>query len=141
MNKFFKKVFGVDQLEAATKAAMEKLAEVERKAALVEEYAKTEQMSPKQRATEAKVPWVDVVKLIVDKENPRYGYFELDWNEYHVEDLKAKGYTGSTNEEIVDQWFTGLCRAVGNDEGIDMSRRSSGYINVSNLGNGKTEVY
>jgi len=54
--------------------------------------------------------------------------------------LKAAGYTGDTEEAIVDQWFTELCRNVGSEEGIDMSRRGSGYINVNNLGNGRTEV-
>jgi hypothetical protein len=54
--------------------------------------------------------------------------------------LKTAGYQGDTEEAIVDQWFSELCRNVGADEGVDMSRRGSGFINVNNLGNGKTEV-
>jgi hypothetical protein len=54
--------------------------------------------------------------------------------------LRAAGYAGETDEAIVDQWFSELCRNVGGEEGVDMSRRGAGYINVNNLGNGRTEV-
>jgi hypothetical protein len=139
MKKLVKKIFGIDKLEAATQAAEAKLAEVEQKTKIVEEYAKVAQLSEKERRTAAQQPWVDC-DLVVDKENPKYGYFELDWNEYHVTDLKNKGYTGNNDIEVVNQWFNDICRNSAEQEGIDMGRRSSGFINVNNLGNGKTEV-
>ena len=56
--------------------------------------------------------------------------------------LKAAGFYGESDEEIVGKWFTELCRGMGNDIGIpDISNRGSGYINTNNLGNGKKEVY
>ena len=76
----------------------------------------------------------------MNKDNIRNGFFELDWNEYFVLQLRSAGYTGETDEVIVDQWFTELCRNLGAESGIDMDRRNSGFINVNNLGNGKTEV-
>jgi hypothetical protein len=54
--------------------------------------------------------------------------------------LRSAGYTGETDEAIVDKWFQELCRGVGAEEGVDMERRGSGFVNVNNLGNGKVEV-
>jgi hypothetical protein len=100
----------------------------------------SEVTSPKEIATAKKEPWVSVIETHVNPENPRNGFFELDWNEYFVLMLTNNGYKGTTEEEIIDQWFSDLCREVGSEEGISMDRRGSGYINVNKLGNGKLEV-
>lgn len=98
-------------------------------------------LDPKTAATANKEPWVAVLTTQVNPENPKNGFFELDWNEYFIAMLRNNGYTGTTDEEIVDQWFSDLCREVGNEENVpSMDRRGSGYINVNNLGNGKSEV-
>lgn len=98
-------------------------------------------VDPKTAATANKEPWVAVLNTHVNPESPRNGFFELDWNEYFVLMLRNNGYTGVTDEEIVDQWFSDLCREVGSEENVpSMDRRGSGYINVNNLGNGKSEV-
>jgi hypothetical protein len=60
-------------------------------------------------------PWVNVVHANVDPTNPKQGYFELEWNPAFVLFLRSNGYTGTVPEEIVDQWFTDLCRNVGMD--------------------------
>jgi hypothetical protein len=60
-------------------------------------------------------PWVNVVKAHVDPSNPKQGYFELEWNTAFVLFLRNNGYVGNTPEEIVDKWFTDLCRNVGQD--------------------------
>jgi hypothetical protein len=96
---------------------------------------------PKTAATANKEPWVAVLQTHVNPESPRNGFFELDWNEYFVLMLRNNGYTGITEEEIVDQWFSDLCREVGSEENVPgIDRRGAGYINVNNLGNGKSEV-
>jgi hypothetical protein len=94
----------------------------------------------KELATERKEPWISVLNTHVNPDNIRNGFFELDWNEYFVLQLRTAGYSGDTDEAIVDAWFSELCRNVGAEENIDMARRSSGYVNVNNLGNGKTEI-
>jgi hypothetical protein len=66
-------------------------------------------------------PWVNVVKAHVDPSNPKQGYFELEWNPAFVMFLISNGYTGPSPEEIVDQWFTDLCRNVGMDGMADGS--------------------
>jgi hypothetical protein len=96
--------------------------------------------SPKEEATYNKQPWVGVLETHVNQDNPSNGFFELDWNEYFIVQLKSHGYDGPSEESIVDVWFQSLCRNIGNENGVDMDRRGSGYINVNNLGNGKSEI-
>ena len=122
MIQFIKKIFsGKEPLAVVEKAAPVKL-------------------TPKEQATANKEPWVAVLDTHVNKDNIRNGFFELDWNEYFVLQLRASGYNGETDEIIVDQWFSELCRNVGAEEGVNIDRRGAGYINVNNLGNGRTEV-
>jgi len=82
-------------------------------------------LSEKEIATANKEPWVSVLTTHVNKENIRNGFFELDWNEYFVLQLRSAGYAGQTDEAIVDAWFTELCRNVATEEGVDMTRRGS----------------
>ena len=145
--KFIKKILGIDVLEdavkdaeASLKIAEEKASKAVQEAESAKEIQRIASLSPKEIASEKKEPWVAVLDTHVNKDNIRNGFFELDWNEYFVLQLKAAGYQGDTEEAIVDQWFSELCRNVGSEEGVDMSRRGSGFINVNNLGNGKTEV-
>lgn len=107
---------------------------------VAEEYLDPVPVDPKTAATANKEPWVAVLDTHVNPNNPRNGFFELDWNEYFIVMLRNNGYTGGSDEEIVDAWFQDLCRQVGSEEGIMMDRRFSGYINVNNLGNGRSEV-
>ena len=106
----------------------------------VAEKAPSDPIKAKELATRKKEPWVGVLNTHVNQENVRNGFFELDWNEYFIVQLKQAGYVGDTEEAIMDQWFQDLCRNVGNEEGVDMEKRGSGYINVSSLGNGRSEV-
>lgn len=147
MNKFFKKILGIDKIEAATETAQKeytealaRAAEALAKEAEAKEAERISKLSPKELATEKKEPWVEVLQTHVNKDNIRNGFFELDWNEYFVLQLRGAGYIGATDEEIVDQWFSELCRNLGAEEGIDMSRRGSGYVNRALRDDGKTEV-
>ena len=46
-----------------------------------------------------------LVRLIYDKEtNPDEGYFDVKFNKLFVSLLKSRGYAGSNDDEIVDQW-------------------------------------
>lgn len=94
----------------------------------------------KAQATKLKQPWVAVLDTHVNPDNPSNGFFELDWNEYFIVLLKGHGYDGPNEESIVDAWFQNLCRNIGNDTGVNMDRRGSGYINVQSLGNNRSEI-
>ena len=76
---------------------------------------------------------------LIDKTNPKNGFFELDWNEYFVQSLKLNGYRGTTDEEVVDKWFQDLCRNVASDSGTE-DVGASGYVNKVLRDDGKTEV-
>ena len=121
----------------AARQSKEEAEEEEKKAKEAERIAK---LTPKELATEKKEPYIAVLDTKVNEENPRNGFFELDWNEYFIVQLRDAGYYGETDEELVDRWFQDLCRNIGNEAGLDMDRRGSGYINVNQLGNGKSEI-
>ena len=97
-------------------------------------------LSEKEIATANKEPWVSVLTTHVNKENIRNGFFELDWNEYFVLQLRGAGYVGQTDEAVVDAWFTELCRNVAAEEGVDMTRRGAGYVNRALREDGLTEI-
>ena len=71
-------------------------------------------ISDKEKATMKKEPWVGVLNTHVNKENVRNGFFELDWNDYFIVQLKQEGYgvDGDKDEEIIDRWFRELCANV-----------------------------
>jgi len=140
MNKFFAKILGFEKILAAKAKAEAELKDAEEKAAAAKEAERIKNLTPKELATEKKEPWVAVLATHVNKENVRNGFFELDWNEYFVRQLRLDGYQGQTDEEVVDHWFTELCRNLGAEEGIDMRYRGSGYVNRALREDGRSEV-
>jgi len=149
IKNFFKKITGLQALEAAKEQALAEATEAVKAAALAKaeaEQAKKEEeqakLSPKERATAQGIPYVTVLDTHVNKDNIRNGFFELDWNDLFVLQLKQAGYgfDGDPDEEIVDRWFRGLCKDVASEEGVDMTDRGSGYINVKKLAEGKSEI-
>jgi hypothetical protein len=135
MNKgktMFKKLFGpskMDKLEekftamegeriqAAEQAAQsqrEADAENQRLAAALK--AIQDAKTPKELATDADEPWVDVIETVFeDPENPSKGSFELDWNQQFIDLLIEQGYSGRGDSDVIDQWFNDLCRGVIGD--------------------------
>jgi hypothetical protein len=121
MQKFIKKLMGLDKLEASIQKAEQDLAEANRRLEeaeksqkLAQEQEELAKLNPKDRATRKKEPWVGVLNTHVNQDNIRNGFFELDWNEYFVLKLKQDGYgaDGDKEEEIVDRWFRELCANV-----------------------------
>jgi hypothetical protein len=94
----------------------------------------------KEIATANKQPYIVVLDTQVNPDNIRNGFFELDWNEYFIVQLRAGGYQGNTEEEIVDLWFQDLCRNIGNEAGVEMDGRGAGYVNRALREDGKTEI-
>ena len=141
MKQWLKKVTGVERLEKEVEQARAKAEE----AKLAAEKAKREEdlakMTPKERATAMGEPYIAVLDTHVNKDNVRNGFFELDWNEHFIVQLRQAGYgyDGDPEEEIVDRWFRDLARNVLAEEGQDVSR-GAGYINVNKLADGKAEV-
>ena len=141
MKKFIKNIFGITKLEeekAELQIARDKaVAET----VIAQEAEATAKLSPKERANRRKEPWVAVLETHVNKDNPANGFFELDWNEHFVEQLRQSGYglEGDTDELVVDIWFKTLARNMLSDEGLDMNR-SQGFINVQKLDANRSEI-
>ena len=115
LQKYFKKLMGLDKLEESINRAEQDLVDANKRLEIAEQASKTAQeqeelskLSPKDRATRKKEPWVCVVNTHVNSDNIRNGFFELDWNELFVLKLKQEGYgaDGDLDEEIVDRWLT-----------------------------------
>lgn len=74
----------------------------------------------KEEATEAKEPWVNVIKMGIDPDNVVQGYFELDWNDEFVQYLMSQGIAGDSDEDVVNKWFNAVCRTVLLQEKADL---------------------
>ena len=141
LTKFFKKITGIDKLEARTREALadaEQAAKIAEEATAAAERAKEAEeiskLTPKERANRKKEPWIAVLETHVNKDNIRNGFFELDWNEHFVVKLKQEGYgfDGDKDEEIVDRWFRELCANVVVDEGINVPV-STGVVDINEV--------
>lgn len=148
MKDFIKKIFGITEMERAiaeTKLALEAAEKAKEQAVAAAQKALEEEelakISPKERATRLKEPWVSVLDTHVNKENIRNGFFELDWNEYFIIQLKQAGYgaDGDRDEDIVDRWFRDIVYNMFAEAGIDTTR-GAGFINVVPIAKGKSEV-
>ena len=121
---------------------LDKLKEIFNKDHVPASVSKEPGTDAKAEATKKKEPYVAVLNVEMKDNNPRNGFFELDWNEYFIKELRVNGYNGDSEEEIVDAWFKELCGNVARDEGVASSDNpmGAGYINTKNLGDGKSEV-
>lgn len=73
------------------------------------------ELSEKEQATAKNEPYVRVISVNFSDDNPGNGYFELEWNQIFIKQLLEAGYSGQTEEEIVDSWFTNLCRNIADE--------------------------
>ena len=111
-----------------------------------QEAAPKPKKSAKELATDKDEPYISIVKVNLDPNNPRYGSFELDWNTRFVQTLVEGGYRGDKEEDIVDQWFQDVCRHVvletyeQEQANVDRSDNVVRYINRNDLGGGRSEV-
>jgi len=102
-------------------------------------------MTPRQIADAKGEPWVSVVNVELDPDNIGNGAFELDWNEKFITNLVRAGYKGKTDSDMVDQWFSDVCRNVlaenyeqwEANQPVDQRPR---VVDKRDIGGGRTEV-
>jgi hypothetical protein len=104
-----------------------------------EEIRRSALDAEKEAATKKGEAWVAVLDTQVNPDNIKNGFFELDWNNEFIEQLLDAGYSGETNEEIVDAWFRTIVYQMLQEEGLETDR-GAGYINVVPIDKGKSEV-
>ena len=108
----------------------EKTSEEQRRAILAKE---------KEEATAKNKPWVAVLDTQLNPDNIKNGFFELDWNNQFIEELLDAGYSGESNEQIVDAWFKTIAVQILGEQGMNTAREM-GYINVVPIDKDKSEV-
>ena len=127
--KWFDKLIGKKE-EPVTDDTVTSTSEDERRAILERE---------KQEATKKGEAWVAVLDTQINPDDIKNGFFELDWNNQFIEELLDAGYSGETNEQIVDSWFRTIAMQILGDEGLETAREM-GYIKVVPMDKTKSEV-
>ena len=110
------------------------------------ETPRPKKKSDKDLATERGEPYVTILSMEIDPENLQSGSFELDWNEKFVANLVRAGYqmnAKDTDADIVDRWFTTVCRNVvmeTYEQYEAMNPERDRVIKSRNIGDGRSEV-
>ena len=94
----------------------------------------TKQQYEHKKADLNKEPYVAVIGIDFDDKNPSKGYFELDFNEYFVEYLANNGYDGIEPEEIVNEWFSDLCKNIVLEDMVDENGNPKSFLTDSKEG-------
>lgn len=136
-----KATLGLNKAELAAAAELAREKKEQAKLNRQEAKTKTKTVSAKEAATAKGEPWVEIINMEIDDNDPGQGAFELDWNDVFVAKLVRAGYQGKTDQDIVDNWFKTVCRNViaesYEQEQADPANRTE---RRRDLGNGRTEV-
>lgn len=66
----------------------------------------------KQRANLRGEPWIAIINSGLDIEKGLDGvFFEFDWNDKWIDVLRKNGYLGHSDDQLVDEWFSDVCRS------------------------------
>jgi len=106
-------------------------------------------LSAKEQAIARGEPYINILKIDIDPNDINNGAFELDWNDKFVLNLIKAGYKmkpDDTDADIVDRWFTQVCRNVvlemyeQQQADPDTRAQQMRVIQTKDLGDGRTEV-
>lgn len=117
-----------------------------KKKAITPEQPTAPQKTEKEIANEKGEPYVNILSMDVDPENMQNGAFELDWNDKFVANLVRAGYqkdSKDTDADIVDRWFTAVCRNVvleTYEQYEAMNPERDRVVKTRNIGDGRSEV-
>ena len=107
------------------------------------------ELTAKEQATMAGEPYINILKIDIDPKDINNGAFELDWNDKFVLNLIKAGYKmkpDDTDADIVDRWFTQVCRNVvlemyeQQQADPDTRAQQMRVIQTKDIGDGRTEV-
>jgi hypothetical protein len=102
--------------------------------------------SAKDIATEKGEPYVNILSMDIDPNDMQNGAFELDWNDIFIAKLVKAGYMmgpNDTDADIVDRWFTNVCRNVvleTFEQYEAMNPERDRVVKTRNIGDGRSEV-
>jgi hypothetical protein len=109
----------------------------------IAEVAVEQTKSAKQLATEAGEPYFAVLSMDIDPDDINSGAFEFDWNDKMIADLVRHGYQmdpRDTDADIVDRWFTAVCRNVVLETAEQYEAMSTRVVKSRDVGDGRSEV-
>jgi len=109
---------------------------------------KKKELTSKEKATAAGEPYVSVLNIDLDPADINNGSFVLDWNDKFLVTLIKRGYKikpDDTENEIVDRWFTEMCRSIvletyEQTQADPDNRDSMRVINRRDIGGGYSEI-
>jgi hypothetical protein len=124
------------------KIAKSKAAGAKEKTTKPKATPKAKNISDKDAATERGEPYINVVNMSLNPNDIKQGMFELEYNSIFVDTLRKEGYQGTSDDQIIDQWFTAVCRNVAlatfEQEMADPDLRAK--FHRKDLGDGRSEV-
>lgn len=119
--------------------------EIDKEIALLEVDYKHEEIGKvefeKKVAELKEEPYVNILEMGVNPDNAVAGFIELDWNDHFVKMLHDNGYTGKSDEDVVNKWFNDVCKTVLLQEraDLDYGLQSGGDNGVIRKQNSPTE--
>jgi DNA-binding Lrp family transcriptional regulator len=69
----------------------------------------------RQERLESNTPYFEILSEI-DVDNDSRTKLELDWNPSFIKELKAKGYHGANEQQIIQQWIKKLAEQLDTDQ-------------------------
>lgn len=128
----------------------EPVVQKEKKSRKPKEKKVAPELTEKEKATAAGEPYVNILRMEVDPNDINSGSVELDFNDKFVLNLIRAGYKmkdTDTDNDIVDRWWTNLCRATVletfEQQMADPEKRVNSdmrNVRTKDLGDGRTEV-
>ena len=100
----------------------------------------------KEIATEKGEPYFEIVSIDINPNDINSGAFEFEWNDKMIADLVRHGYMmdpKDTESDIVDRWFTAVCRNVvleTYEQYAAMDPERDRVVKTRNIGDGRSEV-
>jgi hypothetical protein len=97
----------------------------------------------KELSTEKGEAYVNIISMDIDPNGMGMGSFELDWNAKFIADLVRHGYKmdqNDTDADIVDRWFTNVCRNVVLETYEQYEAMSNRVVKTRDVGDGRSEV-
>lgn len=110
-------------------------------------------LTPKEAATAAGEPYIEVVSFDLDPNDPHNGSVEFDWNDKFITNLVRAGYKikdTDTDADLIDRWWATICRntvmELYEQQAADLVDREeeagpfTRKYNYRDLGNNRSEV-
>ena len=91
--------------------------------------------SAKDIATKKGEPYIEVISLDLDPNNPGNGTFELDWNDEFLKRLWKAGYKDENEHDVIDRWFQDVCRNIV----LETFEKEQAMVTRNDLGDGRSE--